>query len=171
MQEEMLYVVDENDNVVRETTRKEVRQKALLHRDVTVIITNGQNRLLVQKRSDKKDIYPGFWDLGMSEAVKAGDSYSKAAVSGLYEELGIRRVSEKDLEKSFLFKFKFDSHTDNRICVVYNLVHDGKIKLIDGEVTEFKFMTKEGTKELISKEKFHPIRKIIFEKYLELKVK
>ena len=104
--EEMIYVVDDDDNVVRETTRKEVRKKGLLHRDVTVVITNSRNEFLIQKRSLKKDIYPGFWDFGMSETVGAGEIYSQAAVRGLQEELGIEDISEKNLEKSFLFKFK-----------------------------------------------------------------
>jgi isopentenyldiphosphate isomerase len=168
MKEEIIYVVDENDNVVRKATRKDVRKNALLHRVVTVILTNSQGKFLVQKRSYKKDIYPGLWDLGMSETVKAGEDYPNAAARGLHEELGIDQFSGKNLEKCFLCKFRFSSPEDNRIVAVYSLNYDGEIRLVDGEVTEFKYAPKEKIKNLVKKENFHPVGKVIFEKYMEM---
>ena len=166
MEEEYVDIVDENDNVVRKTTRKEVRQKALLHRDVTVIITNENREFLLQKRSEKKDLYPGFWDLGIGETVKASETYSQAAARGLKEELGIG-TSGKNLE--MLFQFRFSSPIHNALCTIFHLTYNGKIQLIDGEVIEYKFMNAGNAKKFMEREKFHPVRKRAFEKYLKLK--
>ena len=40
--EEILDVVDEEDQFVRKASRKEVREKALMHRVSRVIIVNGK---------------------------------------------------------------------------------------------------------------------------------
>ena len=60
---------------------------------------------------------------------------------------------------------------DNEHCKVYKLIYDGKIIPQKEEVDEIKFLTDEGTKELIGTSNFHPVGAIVFKKYLELKNK
>mgnify|MGYP001564276284 CR=1 FL=1 len=55
--EEILDVVDEEDKFVRKATRKEVREKALMHRVSRIIIFNKDKKFVVQKRSMSKDMY------------------------------------------------------------------------------------------------------------------
>lgn len=113
MKEEIIYVVNEKDQFVRKATRREVREKALLHRAARVIILNKENKLLVQKRSATKDIHPSMWDIGIAETAKGGDSYESTAMRGLYEELGITGISNIQLMHSVLFKLKYFSLKHN----------------------------------------------------------
>lgn len=120
MEEEILDVVNEKDKFVRKATRKEVREKALLHRVARIIIENNKGELLIQKRSMKKDIYPGHWDVGVAETVKSGEGYESAAMVGLRDELGITGISNIELIHSLLFKIIYKSPEHNILCKVYN---------------------------------------------------
>ena len=167
--EEILYVVDEKDKFVRKTTRKEVRENALLHRCSRIIVHNGNGLFLVQKRSMEKDIYPGCWDIGVAGTVNKSESYESTAIRELMEELGIIGVSNIQLMHSFLFKLKYTSKLSNAHCKVYELVYNGAVKPQKEEIDEVKLMGIAKIKKFMEIEKFHPIGKLVFEKYLELK--
>ena len=165
--EEMIDIVDEEDRFIRKATRKEVREKALLHRYSRIIIVNNERNLLVQKRSVHKEVYPGYWDLGVAETVLSGESYESAAIRGLDEELGIVYVSNIQLIRSFLFKLKFRSAKDNGNCKVYKHMYNGKITPQPKEVEEAMFLSIEEIEKLIAGNKFTPSGKLAFETHLK----
>ena len=167
--EEVLYVVDGEDKFVRKATRKEVRENALLHRCSRIIITNGNGLFLAQKRSMGKDIYPGYWDIGVAGTVS--ESYESTAIRELMEELGITGVSNIQLAHSFLFKFKYDSKISNAHCKAYELIYHGDFTPQKEEIDEIKLLEPGKIKKLMEAEPFHPIGRLVFEKYLELKNK
>ena len=169
MEEEILDVVDEKDQFVRKATRKEVRAKSLLHRVARIVIENRKGDFLVQKRSIKKDIFPGYWDIGAAETVKSGQGYEGAAMVGLTDELGIIGISNIQLMHALLFKIKYNSPEHNVLCKVYKVPYNGELIFQDSEVEEAKFLTIEQIKSLIQKENFDPVGKFIFNKYLENK--
>lgn len=51
--------------------------------------------ILLQRRSKKKALEGGCWDLSCAEHVSAGESYLQAAVRGLREELGIHVTPDR----------------------------------------------------------------------------
>ena len=53
--------------------------------------------VLLQKRSEKKDSYPGCYDISSAGHVTAGDEYESAAIREIEEELGIK-MDEDELE-------------------------------------------------------------------------
>jgi len=164
--EERIYVVNEKDQFVRKATREEVMEKALLHRDSRVIIQNSKGRFLAQKRSANKDNYPGCWDIGVAETVKEGEGYVLAAFRGLHEELGIIGISNIQIMRSLLFKIRFSSPQLNELCKVYKLMYDGKLIVQKEEIDDVKFLAKEEVINLIEQYLFHPVGKMIFEKYI-----
>ncbi len=166
--EEMVDVVDENNRFVRKVTRREVREKALLHKAVRVIVIDKEGKLLVKKRSANKDIYPSCWELGVGETVTSGESYESAAIRGLDEELGVIYVSNIQLIHSLLFKLKYRSPNYNANFKVYRHLHNGKLKLQPEEVEEAKFLTASEVKKLIEQGLFEPTSTEAFEKYLEI---
>lgn len=168
MEEEILDVVDEKDRFVRKSSRKEVREKKLLHRVARVIVKNNKNESIIQKRNADKKTFPSHFDIGIAETVKSSESYESAAIRGLYEELGIFGVSNIQLTNSFLFKIRYNSMQTNEICKVYMLEYNGKINFQKEEIEEVKSLKINEVKKLI-KMPFHPVGKIAFEKYLELK--
>lgn len=89
---EIFDVVDENDEVVRQATRKEVHSQGLIHRAVHIFVINRRGELLLQKRSRFKDAHPGVWDSSAAGHLDAGEGYEHAAVRELEEEMGITDV-------------------------------------------------------------------------------
>src|SRR5579875_505738 len=83
--------INERDEVIGRVTRGEVhRNPALLHRSVQVLIFSSDGRLLLQRRSARKDLFPGYYCASASGHVMAGDDYERTAQREVAEELGIR---------------------------------------------------------------------------------
>jgi len=92
---ELLDIVDANGEPTGEQLDKaEIHRRELLHRDVHVWITDGQN-ILEQQRAFDKTIMPGKWDIAVGGHVAAGESYLEAAVRETEEELGLRLPPER----------------------------------------------------------------------------
>lgn len=87
--EELFDVVDKNDCVVGQATRREVHDRELLHRAVHVFVFNRSGAVFLQKRSMAKDRSPGLWDASCSGHVDAGETYDEAAKRELAEEIGL----------------------------------------------------------------------------------
>ena len=60
--EEMFDVVDSTDKVIGRASREEIHRKGLLHRSTHLLVFDGSGRVLLQKRSMRKDRFPGRWD-------------------------------------------------------------------------------------------------------------
>lgn len=89
-QPEIFDVVDSEDRVIGQASRKEVHDKGLLHRSVHIMVFNEAGDLFLQKRAMSKDENPGLWDTSSSGHVDTGEDYLIAAERELEEELGIR---------------------------------------------------------------------------------
>ncbi|MBI3034208.1 NUDIX domain-containing protein [Candidatus Woesearchaeota archaeon] len=163
--EEMIDIVNDEDAIVGKATRKDVDEKALIHRTVYVIIVDYFGRFIVQKRPDSKDIFPGCWDLGMSETVLRSEPYEAAALRGLKEELGIDGYTVNELRHLFDVKYRSDSYNTN--TRVFKLVYNGKIELHTGEVDEVRHASTSEVTELISNGVFALDGAMIFNKYTE----
>lgn len=87
--EEMLDVVNEADEVIRQETRSRVHKDQLLHRSTHIILTDSRGRFFLQLRAKSKDTNPGLWDTSAAGHVDAGESYLACAVRELHEELGV----------------------------------------------------------------------------------
>lgn len=96
---ELLDIVDEQGN----PTGK-VRERSLVHchgdrhRTAHVWIIrsndNGSFDVLLQKRSETKESYPGCYDISSAGHIPAGCGYVESALRELEEELGINAFSE-----------------------------------------------------------------------------
>ena len=89
MSEEIFDVVDERDEVIGRQTRSEVHRLGLGHRAVHVLVFNLRGELFLQKRSMKKDCFPGAWDSSAAGHLDSGEAYDDCAVRELREELGL----------------------------------------------------------------------------------
>ncbi len=86
---ELVDVVDDDDRVTATVTRAQMRAENLQHRSVGIAVLGTDGRLLVHRRADDKDVWPGRWDLAAGGVVAAGEEYAAAAVRELREEVGI----------------------------------------------------------------------------------
>lgn len=94
----------------------EIKERSAVHRDGDLHGAShvwiarkhpetGKIELLLQKRSENKDSYPGCLDISAAGHLGAGDEYLPCAIRELEEELGIR-ADAKDLQ--FLFMYHCD---------------------------------------------------------------
>lgn len=89
-QEEVYDVVNENDEVIGTATRRQVHaDPTLIHRATGLFVFNSDKQLLMQKRSKTKDMFPQYWVFSVGGHVDSGDTYEKAIVREMKEELGI----------------------------------------------------------------------------------
>ncbi len=156
----MMDVIDEDNNILGQASRKEIRAKNLLHRGVAIMVFNSKNKIFVHQRTSTKNIYPSMWDLFAGGGVDAGETYEEAAAREVHEELGITGVP-----LTFLFDERHNLPRNNAIAKVYKCVYDGEITLQKDEVKQGKFMTLDALRDLMKKETFCPDSVLIFEKF------
>lgn len=132
MPEEILDVIDESDQVIRQAGREEIHVQGLTHRGVHIFLFTPEGTLVVQKRTRDRAQYPSLWDCSVSEHVKTGEDYEEAAVRGLREELGLSGVS---LLRLLRFRLEYGPN-DREISVLFTGCADPGLIRYDPEEIE-----------------------------------
>ena len=149
--DELVDHVDELGRVIEVVTRRRMRAENLRHRSVAIIVQSTDGRLLVHRRAEDKDVYPGYWDVAAGGVVGSGEHSDTAAERELAEELGITGAS---LE--YVTEGRFEDDHAREICRVYRTVHDGPYRFDDGEVSEARLVGAAELRELLARERFLP---------------
>lgn len=117
---EVFDLIDADDRVIGRVLRGEAhRNPALLHRSVQVLIFASDGRLLLQRRSETKDLFPGYYCASASGHVAAGESYDATAAREVREELGVA------LALTYLDKRIVRSDCETEMTVLYLGRSDG----------------------------------------------
>ena len=148
---ELVDIVDNDDRVVATVTRAEMRAGRLQHRAVSIAVMGSDRQLLVHRRADNKDVWPGMWDMAAGGVVAAGESYEMAARRELAEELGIEVAEFRHLGEG-----RFVDESVALIGRGYLAVHDGPFTFTDGEIAEVRWVTADQLDELMTAERFVP---------------
>src|SRR5258708_25071344 len=90
MNDEIFDVVNDRDEVIGQACRAEVHRTGLKHRAVHLLIFNARGEIFLQKRSLKKDNFPGVWDSSSSGHLDQGEAYDACVLREVWEELGIK---------------------------------------------------------------------------------
>lgn len=137
LKQELLEVVDERNQVIGQLTRGEIHQRRLRHRAAHILIFNDQGELFLQKRSMKKDEFPGDWDSSAAGHAEIGESYDHCILRELQEELGIRLPEPPQR----LFLLDAAPATGMEFCQVYRALHNGPFKLNHDEIETGQWFT------------------------------
>ena len=150
MKDEYFDIVNERNEVVGQEKRRIVHQTGLWHRGVHVLLFTPDRRLLIQKRSQTRDKFPGTLDCSVSEHLKPGESYLAGAIRGLREELGVEDIA---LTRLVQFKMNYGPN-DNEISEVFEGTFDDNIsiKIDPHEVEGVTFHTIPELEEMMGKE-------------------
>ena len=133
---EFVDEVDLNDTVLRVVTREQMRAERLMHRAVFIAVVDSAGRLLIHRRSESKDLWPGWWDIAVGGVVGAGEWYDSAAIREVREEIGV--VGQP-------VPLGGGSYVDDVVALLgrcYVIRHDGPFEFADGEVVEARFVTR-----------------------------
>ena len=134
--QEIVTVVDEENRPVAELPRHRVRSENLRHRATYIFVLDRQGRVLVQRRTALKDVYPGYYDLAAGGVVAARESYEECAEREAAEELGIRGTV---LDPRF--DFYYEDEGNRCFGRVFTCVHEGPFTLQAEEVESVEFLT------------------------------
>lgn len=132
MSEEIFDVVNDRDEVIGQKPRSQVHREGLLHRAVHVFVFNSRGELFLQKRSMRKDCFPGTWDSSSSGHLDCGESYDACAVRELEEEIGLRVSTPPEK----LFKVDACPQTGQEFVWVYECRSEGPFRLHPDEISE-----------------------------------
>ncbi|MBC8948246.1 NUDIX hydrolase YfcD [Xenorhabdus sp. TS4] len=89
---EWIDIVNEDNEVIAQSSRQQMRAQNLRHRATYVVMHDGMGKILVQHRTETKDFYPGKLDATAGGVVMAGETLLEAARREAEEELGIAGV-------------------------------------------------------------------------------
>lgn len=128
---EMVEEVDASGTVLRLVTRREMRANVLWHRAVFIAVQSDDGQLLVHRRADTKDVWPGWWDVAVGGVVAPGESWQNAAVRELAEELGITETPVSRLGTGV-----YCDGEVKLVAAVFLCRTDGPFVFADGEITE-----------------------------------
>lgn len=147
-QEEVYDVVNEKDEVVGTATRRQVHENpALIHRAVGGYIFNHRKELLMQKRSKTKDMFPSRWAFSVGGHVDSGDTYERAVIRELQEELGIQ------IPLHFVEKRLVKHAEETEFWSIYLGVHEGPFPHFNViEMDEVQFFSLSRLREMIDEQ-------------------
>ena len=102
MQTEQVILVDQNDAPLGTMEKMEAHQKGCLHRAISILLFDQNQRMLLQQRASSKYHWPNIWSNAVCSHPRQNETYEAAARRRLPEELGIKA----DLEWQFSFIYK-----------------------------------------------------------------
>ena len=148
---ETIDIVDDEDRVVDRATRREMRERNLLHRAVYIFVVNSGGELFVHRRTATKDVYPGYWDVCIGGVVVAGESYDAAAEREIAEELGVMGGPLRPLGK-----LRFEDAGTRIHGAVYAAAHDGPFVLQAEEILSGAFVPRAELERVLAEERCCP---------------
>jgi 8-oxo-dGTP pyrophosphatase MutT (NUDIX family) len=135
---EWVDIVDEQNKVIAQATRHQMRAQNLRHRATYIVVHDGMGKILVQRRTDIKDFCPGCLDATAGGVVQRGENLLDSARREAEEELGIAGVP---FAEHGMFNFE-----DEQCRVwggLFSCVSHGPFALQEEEVAEVCWMTPE----------------------------
>lgn len=149
---EYLDVVDEYGNPTGEIVERGIAHRdGIRHRTahLWVIRDRGEGiEVLLQKRSEDKDSFPGCWYISSAGHIPAGQDYVESAVRELKEELGLDAEPEElifcgDLKRYDEVEFHGRLFKNDQVSRTFYMVRDVELEeltLQESEVSEACWM-------------------------------
>ena len=148
--DELVDIIGDDGDVERVVTRAEMRAGRLRHRCTFVLVWSTEGEVLIHRRSEAKDMWPGRWDLTCGGVVAAGEGWDDAARRELAEELGV----EAELIPVLGGDYRDDDVDE--VARVWQTVHDGPFAFTDDEVVEACFVSVDELRRRVRRDPFVP---------------
>jgi 8-oxo-dGTP diphosphatase len=148
---EIWDILDRQGNLTGKTiVRGEELKEEEYHLVVHIWIMNSKGEFLIQKRAEALKLMPGMW-AATGGSVLAGEDSKTAALREVKEELGI------DVNSDNIMKIGRVLRKQNLADVwsIREEVNIEDLELLEEEVSDARWMTKEEIKTMISRGEFH----------------
>ena len=149
---EFLDIVDENGEPTGKTVeRKKAHAEGIRHRTSHVWLArkrNGRVEILMQKRAENKDSYPGCYDISSAGHIPAGDGFEESAVRELREELGVKAdegeliyCGDRNVQWDDVFSGKpFHDNQFSRVFLLWRNTEEDQFTLQKEELESVKWI-------------------------------
>lgn len=135
---EWVDIVNENNEVIAQSSREQMRAQCLRHRATYIVVHDGMGFFNDTATTETKDFHPGMLDATAGGVVQADEQLLESARREAEEELGIAGVPFAD-HGQFYYEDKF--------CRVwgslFSCVSHGPFALQEEEVSEVCWLTPE----------------------------
>ncbi len=148
--EEMLDIVDDQDRVLSRAPRSRVLRDYHIHRAVMFFVFDDQEQVLVNQRSEQKELYPGHWSIAFGGHVLAGESYEAAVRREIKEEVGLENPAR------LITSFQKRTADERENVKVYAVTAEREPVLFPEEIAQGRFMSLAEINEMLSRFDFLP---------------
>ena len=133
--EEYLEIVNKQNEVIGIRLRSEVHGNPdLMHRVVHVLVVNGDGKILLQKRSQNKDVAPGRWDTSVGGHVGVGEDLLTSSKREMHEEIGIAGP-----EPEYLYTYIHSNSYETELVTTYRCTCEDGFSFNRDEIDEIRF--------------------------------
>ena len=152
MDELLTQVTDDDSAVLGPISRRLCHgNPALIHRSVHVLVLSPAGRVLLQKRSMRKDTQPGKWDTSVAGHVGFGQSYEEAARREAEEELGLKLG-----KLAFLYSSRIRNTVESENIRTFLHVTAGPFQPSTEEIDEIRFWSRAEIERALGTGTFSP---------------
>jgi isopentenyl-diphosphate delta-isomerase type 1 len=150
---EIFQLVDRAGTPIGQATRAECHgNPSLMHLVVHIHIISSDGRLLLQKRSARKDTNPGLWDTSVGGHVNAGEPVREAVLRESREELGIDASEARPL-----YTLLNEGSYESEFAHCYLLTCGGPFHADPEEIDEVRFFSVQQVEEMIGTGSLTPL--------------
>lgn len=142
---QILIVVDKDGNRIGQATREECHKgEGKPHLAFMAFVVDKNKNIILTRRSDKKSLWGGFWDVSVVSHILAGETAEMAANRRGKEELGVE-TDFTDLGAFYYFA-KYNGNSENEYCHVLVGKTKEEISSNPVEIEEIKLVGKDELK-------------------------
>lgn len=158
MTDELFQTYQEDGTPAGIVPRSDVHRLGLWHRAANVLLYRSDGCLLLQQRSQDKDVCPGLWDLSVAEHLTPGESFVQAAHRGLKEELGLSDIRLEPLMETTKVIYQCGGIDDREFQQTFKAVTDAAVTFDHSEVSAVQELSTDQLKQRLkrSPEQFTP---------------
>jgi isopentenyldiphosphate isomerase len=133
--EERLEIVNYKGEVTGYASRSEIHgNPSMMHRVVHVLVFNSRGEILLQKRSQNKDVAPGKWDTSVGGHVAIGEDLVSSSRREMYEELGVEYH-----EPEYLYSYTHSNIYETELVTTYRCFIEENFSFDREEIDEIRF--------------------------------